>query len=93
METDSFYKTVYRPQLDVSIELDERYVESVLKGPERHGCSRLHRLSTHGYGNYGEDKLPMFILVVRRTSDCYVLRAKFGDESTIRFLLSTHEEK
>lgn len=106
VEINVAYKTIYRriqrflraldapqPHLEGPVEIDELYVKAGLKGRERDGESRSRGLSTRGRGTYAEDKLPVFILADRGSSERYVIPAKAADESTIRLLLADHQQE
>jgi transposase len=106
VEIDVSYKTIYRrvqrflraldaPQLRLEgpVEIDELYVKAGLKGRERDGESRSRGLSTRGRGTYTEDKLPVFILADRGSSERHVIPSKAADESTIRLLLADRQQE
>ena len=50
-------------------------------------------ICTRGRGTYEEDRLPMFTLVDRGTSQRYVIPAKSADEATVRLLLDNHKKE
>jgi len=106
VEIDVSYKTVYRrvqrflraldaPQLQLEgpVEIDEFYVKAGLKGRERDQPSRSRGLSTRGRGTYAEDKLPVFVLADRGSSERHVIPAKAATESTIRLLLDNRQQE
>ena len=106
VEIDVSYKTIYRrvqrflqaldaPRLQVEnpVEIDEFYVKAVLKGRERDQPSRSRGLSTRGRGTYTEDKLPVFFLADRGSSERYVVPVKAATESKIRLLLAVDQQE
>lgn len=92
---ERFTRALDAPQLDLvgPVEIDEVYVSAGLKGRERDQPSRSRGLSTRGRGSYKGDKPPVFTIVDRGTGQRYVVPAKSADESTVRLLLSDHEEE
>ena len=105
-EIDVSYKTIYRrvqrflraldaPRIHLKgpVEIDEFYVKAGLKGRERDQPSRSRGLSTRGRGTYAEDKLPVFILADRGSSERHVIPAQAATESTIRLLLDNRQQE
>ena len=105
-EIDVSYKTIYRrvqrflraldaPRIHLKgpVEIDEFYVKAGLKGRERDQPSRSRGLSTRGRGTYAEDKLPVFVLAGRGSSERHVIPAQAATESTIRLLLDNRQQE
>jgi len=105
-EIDVSYKTIYRrvqrflraldaPRIHLKgpVEIDEFYVKAGLKGRERDQPSRSRGLSTRGRGTYAEDKLPVFVLADRGSSERHVIPAQAATESTIRLLLDNRQQE